>query len=188
MDLVARVKAILLTPKEEWVKIELEQTSPAQLYREYIIPLAAIGPIASVIGYSVFGISLGFAGTIRIPLTRGITSGVVQFVLSLVVVYVGALLFNALAPTFEAKADQLQALKLSAYSSTAAWVAGIFALIPGLRTLSILGLYSLYLLWLGVPVMMKSPPEKTTGYVVAVIVCWIVLAVAVQAIARQVAY
>jgi Yip1-like protein len=188
MDLVARAKAILLTPKDEWVKIEQETTTPSQLFREYVIPLAAIGPVASIIGYSILGIGGPFMGTFRIPLGRSIASGVTSFVLALVAAYVGGLILNGLAPTFGAKQDPMQALKLSVYSSTAGWLAGIFALLPGLRVLGLLGLYSLYLLVVGVPIMMKSPPEKTGGYVVAAVVSWVVLAVLVQEIARQIAY
>ncbi|MEO8448193.1 MAG: Yip1 family protein [Gemmatimonadota bacterium] len=185
MDLVTRVKAILLTPKLEWPVIEQEQTTPAQLYTGYVIPLAAIGPIASVIGYSVFGIGVPLVGTVRVGLMRGITHGIVQYVLALVAVYVGAFIFNALAPTFGGKQDMSQALKLSVYASTASWVAGIFAILPGLAILSFLGLYSVYLLYTGVPVMMKSPPEKSMGYTIAAIVCWIVLFFIVAQVSRS---
>ena len=74
-----------------------------------------------------------------------------------------ALIIDALAPTFNGTKNQIQALKVAAYCSTASWMAGIFALIPGLRFFGILGLYSLYLLYLGLPVLMKSPQGKGDG-------------------------
>jgi hypothetical protein len=185
VDLVARVRGLLLTPKEEWAKIETEVVSPAELYRQYVIPLALIGAIARVIGYSIVGLGSPFTGMYRVPLGRSLLSGAVHFGLTLAAVYAGGLIFNALAPTFEGKPDQSQALKLSAYASIAGLLAGIFALLPGFRFLGLLGLYSVYLLFVGVPIMMKSPPEKTGGYVGAAVVCWIVLAVAVDQITRQ---
>jgi hypothetical protein len=188
MDLVARVKGLLLTPKEEWPKIDVEVVSPGELYRQYVIPLALIGPIARVIGYSIVGFGTPFMGMYRVPLGRSIASGVVHFGLTLAAVYAAGLLFNALAPTFGGKQDQGQALKLAAYSSTAGLLAGIFALLPGIRILGLLGLYSVYLLFVGLPIMMKSPPEKTGGYLGAAVLCWIVLAVAVEQITRQIAY
>jgi len=96
-----------------------------------------------------------------------------------------ALIIDALAPTFNGQRSQIQALKVAAYSSTAAWVAGIFALIPGLRILGILGLYSLYLLYLGLPVLMKSPREKAVGYTVVVILAAIVLFMVIGVIASR---
>ncbi|MBA3318680.1 MAG: YIP1 family protein, partial [Gemmatimonadales bacterium] len=70
---------------------------------------------------------------------------------------------------------RIQALKVAGYSYTASWVAGIFLLIPVLSFLSILGVYSLYLLFLGLPVLMKAPKEKALSYTVVVILAAIVL-------------
>jgi hypothetical protein len=185
MALPERVKRILLTPKEEWQVIDTEPATLASLYTGYIIPLAAIGPIAQAIGYSVFGVSVPFMGTYRTPIGSAITGAVVTFALTLVGVYVLALVIDALAPTFHGTRNQIQALKVAAYSSTASWLAGIFALIPGLRVLGILGLYSLYLLYLGLPVLMKSPAEKALGYTVVVIIAAIVLFMLVGLVAGR---
>src|SRR5687767_10873411 len=100
MALPDRVKRILLTPKEEWRVIDTEPATPASLYTGYIIPLAAIGPIAQAIGYSVFGVTLPFMGTYRTPIGSAITGAVVTFALTLVGVFVLALVIDALAPTF----------------------------------------------------------------------------------------
>jgi hypothetical protein len=175
MALVDRVKNILLKPKPEWDVIDAEPATVADLYKGYIIPLAAIGPVAQAIGSSVFGYTMPFLGTYRVPLGSAITGAIVTYVLTLVGVYVLALIIDALAPSFNGTKNQIQALKVAAYSSTASWVAGIFALIPGVRFLSILGLYSLYLLYLGLPVLMRSPREKALGYTVVVIIAAIVL-------------
>jgi hypothetical protein len=104
----------------------------------------------------------------------------VGYVLTLIGVYVLALIIDGLAPSFDGTKNQIQALKVAAYSATAGWLAGVFALIPGLRILGILGLYSLYLLYLGLPVLMKAPKEKALGYTVVVIVAAVVLAVIVS--------
>jgi hypothetical protein len=175
MPLVDRVKNILLTPRTEWPVIAAEPATLGSLYTGYIIPLAAIGPVAQAIGYSVFGVTVPMMGTYRTPVGSAITGAVVTFALTLVGVYVLALVIDFLAPNFGGTRDQMQALKVAAYSSTASWLAGIFALIPGLRVLGILGLYSLFLLYLGLPVLMRTPPEKALGYTVVVIIAAIVL-------------
>jgi len=174
MNLVERAKHILLTPRTEWEVIESETTTAASLYTTYIIPLAAIGPIARLIGYSVLGVHFG-VGVYRTPIGAGITSAVVLYVLSLAGVYVLALIIDGLAPTFGGTRNQIQALKVAAYSSTASWLAEVFLILPGLRALTILGLYSIYLLYLGLPVLMKAPAEKAGAYTAIVIVAAIVL-------------
>jgi cytochrome bd-type quinol oxidase subunit 2 len=174
MALVDRVKNILLTPKTEWEVIDAEPTTVADLYKGYILPLAAIGPVASMIGALAFGYR-GFGMTYRPPIGTVLSTAIVTYLLTLGGVYVLALIIDALAPNFGGTQNQIQALKVAAYSSTASWVAGIFGLIPPLSVLGILGLYSLYLLYLGLPVLMKTPPEKAMGYTAVVIIAAIVL-------------
>ncbi len=174
MALVDRVKNVLLTPREEWPVIDAEQTTPAELYREYIIPLAAIGPVASSIGALAFGYH-AFGMSYRPPIGTVMSSAIVTYLLTLGGVYVLALIIDALAPNFGGTANQVQALKVAAYASTASWVAGIFGLIPALGWLGILGLYSLYLLYLGLPILMKAPAEKAAGYTGVVIIAAVVL-------------
>jgi uncharacterized protein YqgC (DUF456 family) len=115
-------------------------------------------------------------------------SAVVQYVLTLVSVYILALIIDALAPTFSGEKNLTQAFKLATYSYTPGWLVGVFALIPALGILRILGLYGLYLLYVGLPVLMKSPKEKSTVYTVAVIIAAIIIFVVIGAISRVFIY
>lgn len=175
MSLVDRVKGILLTPQKEWPVIEAESATPASLYTGYIMPLAAIPAVAGLIGFSVIGVNV-LGTSFRVPFGSSITGAVVRYVATLVGVFVLALIIDALAPSFGGTKSQIQALKLAAYSSTASWIAGIFLILPSLSILAALGgLYSLYLLFVGLPVMMKSPPDKSLAYTVVAILCGIVV-------------
>lgn len=177
--LVARVKAIIMTPDLEWPVIAAEPATPASLYSGYIAILAAIPPLATFLhsvlfGYGAFGI------TYRPSFAGALTTAIVHYVLTLAGVYVLALVVNALAPTFQGQKDFVQALKLVAYASTAQWLCGIFALIPGLGILGLLGLYSLYLFFRGLPVTMRSPADKSLGYTVVVVLCTILVGVVIS--------
>jgi hypothetical protein len=66
-------------------------------------------------------------------------------------------------------------MRVSAYAPTAAWIAGIFNIIPALAFLGILGLYSLYLLHTGIAALMKPPADKALIYTIAVIICAIIV-------------
>jgi hypothetical protein len=68
-------------------------------------------------------------------------------------------------------------LKLSVYSHTPLWLAGIFLLIPGLNFLLILGLYGLYLMWVGLPTLMRVPNERSLPYAAFVTACALIPAV-----------
>jgi hypothetical protein len=184
MNIIGRIKGVLLKPQEEWQTIAGEKTPIAELYKNYIIILAAIGPVAAFVGLSFVGMSLPGGGSYRIPITTGILHAVVQYGLALAGVYVLAFIIDALAPTFSGEKNIDQAFKLATYSYTPGWLAGIFMLIPTLGILSILGLYGLYLLYVGLPVLMKAPKEKSMGYTVAIIIAAIIIFVVIGAISR----
>ena len=176
MALMDRVKNILFQPKQEWSVIDGEQASVGGLYTGYIVPLAAVPAIAQLIGWSMIGMSIPFMGSIRVPIGFAFRNALIMYVLALVGVFVLALIIDALAPTFGGQKNQIQALKVAAYSYTAVWVAGVFYLIPPLAILVLLALiYSFYLMFLGLPVLMKAPQDKAVGYTVVVIVVAIVL-------------
>jgi hypothetical protein len=81
---------------------------------------------------------------------------IVSYLLTLVMVFVLALIVNALAPTFGGTKDSLRALKLVAYGVTASFLGGIFNLIPALGLLGVLAsLYSIYLIYTGIALMMR---------------------------------
>ena len=182
MNLIARVKEILLTPKLAWPVIHDETTDTASLYTQYIMILAAIQAVAGFIGMSLFGVS-GFGITLRVPLMTGLVQMVLGYGLTLAMIYIVAMIADALAANFGGQKNPLNALKLVAYSSTAAMVGGVFALIPALAILTLLAaLYSLYLLYLGVPVLMKVPKEKTLPYTAVLVVSAIVVGVLAGAI------
>ncbi|HEX4534834.1 MAG TPA: Yip1 family protein [Rhizomicrobium sp.] len=190
--LIDRVKNILMKPAAEWLVIDAEPSTTRGIYVQYVAVLAAIGPIASFIGRSVFGISVPFFGTYRVPIVSGILFALVSYVLAFVGVFVTALIVDALAPTFGGQKDPLKALKVTAYSFTAAWLAGIFQIIPMLSILGLVGLYSFYLIYLGLPVLMKSPKDKALGYTAAVCVVaaivWIVIGAIAGAVIGGVGY
>lgn len=183
MNLTDRAKKIILQPKQEWQVIATETAATGQLYMSYIIPLAAIGPIASIIGMSLFGITVPFLGTYRVPIETAITHSILSYVFTLAGIFILALIIDALAPSFSGEKNQIQALKVAAYSCTAAWLGGVFSLIPSISILAIIpGIYSLYLLYLGLPVQMKSPQDKALGYTIVVLIAAIVIFVVIGAV------
>jgi hypothetical protein len=109
---------------------------------------------------------------------------IVSYILTIVGVFVLAWVINMLAPTFGATPSMPQAIKVAVYSSTAAWIAGIFNIFPALAILAIIGaIYSLYLFFIGLPILMKPAADKAMTYTIVVIVACIVLYFIIGAIA-----
>ena len=182
MTIVQRVQDILLKPKETWPVIAGEPGDVKSIYSNYLVYLAAIPAVAGFIGMSIFGMSF-MGATIRTPIMSGLASMVVGFVLSLVMVYVLALIANTLAPTFGGEKNMLNAVKLVAYGATAGMVGGVFSLFPMLSMLGVLaGLYSIYLIYTGISVLMKAPEGKALGYTAVLIVCGVVASLILGAV------
>lgn len=182
--LIARAKAIITSPKTEWPVIAQEPTTPADLYKGYIIILAAIPAIAAFIKGSMIGTDLYLVGRVRTGMGAGLVTMVISYVLALAGVYIVALIVDALAPSFGGQKDRTQALKAVAYSMTAGWIAGAAVILPWIGALvAIAGaLYGIYLLYLGLPHTMKAPQEKAVGYTVVVIIVAFVLQLIIASI------
>ena len=183
VSIVDRAKNICLTPTTEWPVIAAEPATPGGLITGYVVPLAAIGAIAGFIGGSIVGQTLPFAGTYRVPLVSGLVAAVLMLGLAVVGVFVLSLVINALAPTFGGEKNSTQALKVAVYSYTPAWIAAALNIIPVLGILAIFGaFYGMYLLYLGLPRLMKCPEDKAIPYTAVVIICAIVLSFVITAI------
>jgi Yip1-like protein len=185
--MIERVKNILVSPEAEWRVIDGESASTASLITGYVLPLAVVTAVAAFIGRSIVGVTLPFVGgTYRTPFVSGLVVAVLSVVLTAVGVVVCASVIDALAPTFGAQKNNTQAIKVAAYAPTAAWVAGIFQIVPALAPLSILGaLYTLYLLYLGLPKLMKCPSDKAIGYTAVVVITTIVIFFAISMVSTM---
>lgn len=183
--IVDRVKAILLRPSPTWDVIEAEPATIGGLYRSYVVPLALIPAIAGLIGSIVFGYG-AFGISYKPSILGAVLSAAVSYGATLLGVFILALIIDGLAPTFGGEKNRVQAFKVAAYSGTAGWVAGIFQIFPPLSFVGLLAFYGLYLLYRGLPRLMKTPDDKATPYTVVVVIAAIVVAIVVGAIVRPI--
>lgn len=178
--LIDRARNMLTTPKIEWPAAAAEPATVSSLYVGYIAILAALPALAGFLKGTLIGTS--FLGvTVRSSLGGGLIRMILGYALSLAVVYIMAMVINALAPTFGGRKDLTQALKTVAFAWTAAWIAGVGVIVPWLGVLIALagGIYSIYLLYLGLPHTMQCPPARAGGYtavsvIIALVLSWIV--------------
>lgn len=170
LELLLRVRAIMLTPRAEWPAVASESNETIAL--RYIAMLAVIPSLARLVGGWLIG---GYT-----PFVPALVGAVVGYGLSFVAVYAVALAIDLLAPKFDAERGYSQAFRLAAYSFTPVWLAGIVLLVPGTSFLVLLGLYGIYLLWTGLPVLMRAPAKTTMPYLIAAAAC----AIAIDVVAR----
>jgi len=180
---VNRLKGILLQPGSTWKAIDGEFTKPGAIYKGWVLPLALIGPVCGALGTLVFGLSFGVVGSYRVPVQTIATLAVVDYVLSVVGVWALSMVINALAATFGGQKNDVQALKVAAYGSTPWFVAGVFSLLPQLALVGILvSLYTVYLVFAGVPVLMKPTKDQAMGYAIVAVLGAFVVALIILAV------
>jgi hypothetical protein len=176
MNIIDRVKNILITPQKEWQVINSEPGNPAGITTTYLLPLILIGAVAAFIGFGLIGVGVGFfkiAGA-----GWGIKMALGYAIRTIISVFILAFIIDALATNFASEKNFNKSFQVAAYSATAGLVGGIFLIVPALAILAMLAsLYGLYLLYVGLPILKKTPADKAVTYFVVVLVAAIIIGV-----------
>lgn len=169
MKLIDRVKNILLMPQKEWHVINSEPGNTSNITTTYILPLALIGALAAFIGFGFFGVGIGVFKVAGVG--WGIKMAFAYAIRSILGVFIVAFIIDALASNFGSQKNFDKSFQVAAYSATGGLVGGIFLIVPALSILLWLAsLYGLYLLYLGLPILKKTPADKAVSYFVVVLV------------------
>jgi len=165
MDLRKRLRGLLVDPRREWTAIAAEPADVVWTYRNFIAIVAAIPSAALFLRFT-----LGAAPIL------GLGAAVTRYIVALASPMVAAVVVEKLAPRFQSKGSTGQALKLVAYSTAPAWVAGVFYLLPGIGATATLvaALFGIYLFAIGLPRLLHTPREQIVPFM---LVCGIVLVV-----------
>lgn len=179
--ILSRAYGLLREPKKEWEQIRAEETTVPNILIGYVAPLAAIPPVCSLIGSYVF--EPAFAGDFGVALIRA----VVTWVVSIALVFFLGVLTNAVAENFDGDKNDLSAQKIAAYSLTPSFLSGVFSLWPPLWWLSLFALAAMvFLMYRGLPILMKAPPEQALPYAGTVTVATMVAGIVLFSIAAGV--
>jgi len=174
MNLIDRVKNIITRPNTEWDVIDAEQTDANKIITGYVLPLAGAAAIAAFIGYALVGVN--FLGVRVKGVNWGLYQALSVFIGAIVSVFITSFIVDALAPSFGSEKNYLKSLKLVAYCYTPAWIGGLLAIFPPLAIIGALfGIYGLYLMYIGMPKLKKTPPDKHVGYFVVTLIVTILV-------------
>jgi hypothetical protein len=181
-----RARRLILQPTAEWTAIAAEFTTPGPIYWRYLLPMAAIGPVATTLGTILSGGDRSsLAGTYTISTMDAVTAGVLEYGLNLVAVYFLAWLIELLAGTFGGQPNRVQGLKVAAYGATPYWLGGVLALLPKLTPVGVLlGLYSVRLFWTGLPLAMRTPRDKTAVFTLLVSAAGLLVLLVIAAVIK----
>jgi hypothetical protein len=167
MNLVDRAKNIIMTPKTEWAAIASEEANANAIYSGYVLPFLILDAAAAFIGHAFIW---GFGHYGDFAMKWGIYNALLVLLGGTLIVWLTAMVVNALAPSFGSEKNMGRAMQLVAYAYTPAWVGGLLMIFPPIGWIgSLFGLYGLYLIYLGLPHVMKTPADKVVTYMVITI-------------------
>lgn len=186
-EIFVRVKNLIVSPKTEWEQISREENDIRTIAVKYLVVLALIPAVCTFIGYSVFGYKIPLMGYVGSSLSMAFRQALVSYISSLAGAALAAVVINLLAPSFSSQQNGGRAFALVVYSYVPMYVAGVLTIIPSLAPITIIaGLYGLYLLYLGLPVMMQTPGEKHTSYFVVSLIVMIVASIVLSMILKPI--
>lgn len=176
MNLIDRVKNILITPKTEWDVINGETATPQSLLTTYVLPLA----IVSVVGPVLTGFL--FAGAFGLKFY--LITAVIAFVSTILGFYVSTYVIDLLAPSFGSEKNLNKSAQLVAYSTTPSYVAGLLSFIPVIGGLLKFAawIYSIYIMYLGIGPLKKTLEDKKVVYLLVAFVVMIGITLVIGAI------
>ena len=182
MNLIDRAKNMIVSPKTEWEVVAAEEPDVAGIITGYVLPLAGIAAVAAFIGYGLVGMPVPFFGVVR-GIGMGVTHAVQLLIVAVVSCLATAWVVDLLAPSFGSEKNFGRSVQLIAYMYTPSWIGGILMIYPPLGIIgSLFGLYGIYLMYLGLPVIMKTPSDKVVVYMIVVAVILILFYVILGAI------
>lgn len=180
MNLFSRVKGIMLKPNLEWGKIKEESLSVSKLFSSYVLFLALIPAIVQFLRFGFVGFRVPYRGWYKFGMGMSFLRAVLVYIFILGSVYLFGFIINALAPAFSSSQNLNNAMNFAAYGLTPLLVGSVLYLIPFLGRLDILvGLYGIYILYLGfMTPLVDAPKDKAVIYfAVCVVLAGLLLAV-----------
>ena len=175
MNIIERVKNIIINPKKEWEVIATESSTVSSLLTGYVLPLTIIGAIAAFIGYGLIGVDLGVLGIKMSGTKWGLFYALNKLIVGIVAYYVSVYVVDMLAPSFASEKDLNRSAQLVAYGTTPAMIGGFFAILPSIVLIGALfGLYSIYVWYLGLSPVKKTPEDKKVVYMIVSVIVYII--------------
>lgn len=188
MNIIERVKNILITPKTEWEVINGETATSQSLLMSYVLPLSLIGAAGTLLKGLLFSGSFGSFGSWGLKFF--IIGAVIAFVSYLVSYFVTVIFLDLLAPSFASEKNPGKSAQLVAYSGTAGYVGALLSFVPFVGWLISIAawVYGIYLMYLGIGPLKKTPEDKKIVYMLVVYVIMIALYFIVAAILGAILY
>lgn len=161
--LLEHIIGFFLHPKEEWEEVRAKNISTTRLML-HILVLGAIPVISGYIGTTQFGWDIGTAETVKLTAESAVIIAVLYYLIIILAVFSVGWMIHWMGQTYGASQPLSRCLQLAAYIPIPLFLVGITQVYPVLWFNLLVGIpavtYTVFLLYMGVPVMMEIPEER----------------------------
>lgn len=173
-------------PDREWESIRNETESTGKLYLSHVLLLALIPAVAAYFGSTQVGWQIGGEGQVtRLTSTSALQLTALFYLAMLAGIYIIGKFIDFFAATYGVGERSPRGITLAAYTATPVFLLGIIAVYPNIWVNMLAGLtaigYSVYLLYQGLPILMKIPKERGFMFATSVVTVGLVMFVALLA-------
>jgi len=168
-----RIKDLLFKPNDTWNEIKGEETNIKDFLLSYVLIIAAVPAISQFLGYFVVG---GLFRIYNLHFFKAILNSVIVYIFSVASIYLTAFIMDQLAVQYGGQKNLNNSIKLIAYSMTPYWIASVLYIIPPLAPVSFLAaIYGFFIMYLGIPILIEVPKEKSFLYLIITIIILVVI-------------
>lgn len=155
---------VLHHPREEWKLIRDKHYSALRCYTSHMIYLAAIPPLAALIGTTQIGWSATGGDFVRLTTASALPIAIAFYFALLAGAGLMAWFIHWMERTYGSDSSLDDCMVLTTFTATPLFLSGLAALVPILWVDVLIGMvavaYTIYLLFTGVPVIMKIPEDR----------------------------
>ena len=187
MRFLSHTLGILTNPDKEWEAIRADKHSFAQVFLSHVPILALIPCVSGYIGVTQVGFQIG-DNVSKLTPASALSLAVVTYISMLVGVYLFGEFINWMAKTYMVEGDEptrhYEGTALAVFVTTPIFLVGFIGLYPNLwLNAAVTGLaacYSIYLVYEGIPILMKLTKDQAFMYATSVMTVGLVLLVTVR--------
>ena len=173
---------LLFQPRQTWSQLSAKMPGSLPTALIYPVVFALLPAVAWYFGTTKKGWSIGGGDLVKLTPDSALPI-VILFYLAMVIAVVGiGVMVHWMSQTYGAESSLAKGVALAGFTATPLFIAGVVGFHPQLLIDLLIGMaavcYAVYLLYLGIPIVMKIPPERGFLFASAVVaVCLVFLIV-----------
>ena len=183
--MIHHVLGLFTHPEQEWKEICGEEESISHMYFTHVLILAAIPAISAYIGTSQVGWIIGNGDPVKLTTASALQMTVMTYIAMLIGIGAMGAFIHWMSRTYDSNPTITQCVVFAAYNATPLFIGGLAALYPNLWLSMLVGTaaicYTVYLLYVGIPVFMGIPEEEGFVYASSILAIGLVMLVTMMA-------